>query len=229
MNPEDIAQYIDHTQLKPEATREKIDLLCSEAKEYSFYSVCVNSCWASHCAAELAGSGVKLAVVVGFPLGAMEAESKAYEARRAVEAGADEIDMVMNIGMLKSGTTDEFSRDLRAVREACAVSRAGEKVVLKVIIETALLSEEEKLAACRASVEAGADFVKTSTGFSKGGATVEDIALMRKAVGPDIGVKASGGVRSFDDAVALIEAGATRLGASAGISIVSGGKGGSSY
>ncbi len=229
MNPKDIAQYIDHTQLKPDADRAKIDELCREAREHSFYSVCVNSCWASHCAEQLEGSGVKLAVVAGFPLGAMEPESKAYEARRAVEAGADEIDMVMNIGMLKSGDTEAFTRDLRGVREACGSSKSGEKVVLKVIIETALLSEEEKVAACKSAVEAGADFVKTSTGFSKGGATAEDIALMRKTVGPEIGVKASGGIRSYEDAVAMIEAGANRLGASSGVSIVSGGEEASSY
>lgn len=229
MEPKEIAKYIDHTQLKPDAAQEKIDELCREAHEYSFYSVCVNSCWAGRCAEELEGSDVKLAVVAGFPLGAMEAESKAFEAKRAVEAGADEIDMVINVGMLKSGRMEEVKRDLRAVREACGSSKAGCPVVLKVIIETSLLTDEEKVTACEAAAETGADFVKTSTGFAGGGATAEDVELMRRTVGPDVGVKASGGVRSYEDAVKMIRAGANRLGASAGVAIVSGSSGGSSY
>ncbi len=224
MNPKDIARYIDHTQLKPDAGEGHIAQLCREAIEYSFYSVCVNSCWAGYCAEALKGSDVKLAVVAGFPLGAMDTESKAFEARRAVEAGADEIDMVMNVGFLKSENNGDLTGDIKAVRKA-----SGKGVLLKVIIETALLSGDEKIAACKAAVEGGADFVKTSTGFSKGGATVEDVALMRSVVGPDIGVKASGGIRSYEDAVKMIEAGATRLGASSGISIVTGNAGGEEY
>jgi deoxyribose-phosphate aldolase len=229
MNPEDVAGYIDHTQLKPEATDAQIDELCSEAIEHSFCSVCVNSCWVPRCAEKLEGSGVKLAAVAGFPLGAMATGCKANEAAMAVESGADEIDMVMNVGFLKSGRRTEVVEDVKAVRDACSAAGEGRSIVLKVIIETALLSDDEKVEACRAAVEGGADFVKTSTGFSKGGATVEDVALMRKTVGPDIGVKASGGVRSFEDARKMIEAGATRIGASSSVAIVSETGGSGSY
>ncbi len=229
MERHELAEYIDHTQLKPDAAEDKIRELCAEAKEYGFHSVCVNSCWVPLCAGELAASPVKVAAVTGFPLGAMESGSKAFETRRAVESGADEIDTVINVGMLKSGLFEEVQEDLKAVREACGTTKRGEKVLLKVIIEAALLSEEEKVRACKIAVEAGADFVKTSTGFAKGGATVEDVALMRKTVGPRIGVKAAGGIRSFEDTKKMIEAGATRIGASAGIAILSGAEGGDSY
>ncbi|TVR02990.1 MAG: deoxyribose-phosphate aldolase [Spirochaetaceae bacterium] len=216
----ELARYIDHTLLKPDATSAQIDTLCDEAIAHGFYSVCVNSCWTAHCAARLEGSEVKLAVVAGFPLGAMDSASKAFEARRAVEQGAHEIDMVINIGMLKSGDAAGVEADIRAVREAM-----GSTALLKVIIETGLLSEAEKVQACEIAKRAGADFVKTSTGFSGGGATADDIALMRRTVGPDLGVKASGGVRTREDALAMIAAGATRIGASAGIAIIGGADG----
>ena len=222
--PEQLAKYIDHTILKADATPDAVDRICEEAKEYGFYSVCVNSCWTARCAEKLSGSDVKLAVVVGFPLGAMAAEAKAAEAGWAVSKGASEIDMVLNVGALKAGDYDLVERDISAVVDACE-----EQAVVKVILETCLLTDEEKLKACELSVSAGAGFVKTSTGFSTGGATVEDIKLMRKAVGPDIGVKASGGVRTREDALKMIEAGATRLGASAGVAIVTGGEGKSGY
>lgn len=210
-----LARYIDHTLLKPDATSLQIDALCSEAIRHGFYSVCVNGCWTAHCIRRLQGSEVKLAVVAGFPLGAMDSESKAFEARRAVEQGAHEIDMVINIGLLKDGDTEGVGADILAVREAI-----GPTAVLKMIIETALLTDAEKTQACELAARAGADFVKTSTGFAGGGATVEDVALMRRAVGEELGVKASGGVRTREDALAMIAAGATRIGASAGVAIV---------
>lgn len=222
--PGELAKYIDHTLLKPEATREQIDQLIDEAIEHNFYSVCVNSAWTEYCAKRLQGTQVKLAVVVGFPLGAMNARAKGFETRHAVELGAHEIDMVMNVGELRSGHLKAVEDDMRAVRRA-----TRQKTVLKVILETSLLSDEQKVVACQIAKKANADFVKTSTGFSKGGATVHDIALMRRTVGPKMGVKASGGVRSYEDAVAMIQAGATRLGTSSGISIVQGGGGSSSY
>jgi deoxyribose-phosphate aldolase len=220
-----LAGAIDHTLLKPEATAGDIDQLCAEALQHRFASVCVNGTWVRRCAEILAGSGVATCCVVGFPLGAMATEVKAYEARRAIEDGACEIDMVMNVGALKSGDRDFVRRDIAAVAETC--HHLGAK--LKVILETALLSDAEKVAACEAAKSAGADFVKTSTGFSKGGATAADVALMRSVVGPSISVKASGGIRDQKDARTMIEAGATRLGASASVAIVSGGKGGSAY
>ena len=210
----DIAKYIDHTVLAANATQEKIEKLCDEAKQWKFASVCVNTCWTKLCAEKLKGTGVNVCVVVGFPLGAMCTKAKAYEAKCAVEDGATEVDMVINIGWLKDRKDDLVENDIREVKKAC-----GDKH-LKVIIEACLLTEEEKVRACELSVKAGADFVKTSTGFSTGGATAEDVALMRKTVGPDTGVKAAGGIRTFEDAKKMIEAGANRLGCSAGIAIV---------
>lgn len=212
----DIAKYIDHTILKPEATVEDVKKLCKEAKEYNFASVCVNGCYAKLVSTELMGTDVKTCVVVGFPLGAMTKEAKAFETNQAIENGATEIDMVINVGALKDKNYSLLKEDIEAV-----VNAAKGKALVKVIIETCLLSDEEKVKACEIAKEAKADFVKTSTGFSNGGATKEDIALMRKTVGPDLGVKASGGVRDFKTAMDMINAGASRIGASASISIVS--------
>ncbi|MGF9909919.1 deoxyribose-phosphate aldolase [Brevibacillus porteri] len=211
-------KYIDHTLLKPDATQEMIDKLCQEAREHDFMSVCVNPYWVKRSAELLAGSDVKVCTVIGFPLGASTFESKAAETRDAIANGATEVDMVLNVGALKSGDLETVKKDIAAVKQA-----AGD-ILLKVILETCLLTEEEKVVACKLSVEAGADYVKTSTGFSTGGATVEDIALMRKTVGPNVGVKASGGVRDGETAVAMIEAGASRIGTSSGVSIVTGAK-----
>lgn len=211
-----INKYIDHTLLKPESTQTQIDKLLAEAKEYDFASVCVNPTWVNYSAKALADSDVKVCTVVGFPLGATTPAVKAFETKDAIANGADEIDMVINIGALKSGNFDLVEEDIRAVVEA-----ANGKLV-KVIIEACLLTEEEKVMACELSVKAGADFVKTSTGFSTGGATVADVALMRQTVGPNIGVKAAGGARSLADAQAFIEAGATRLGTSSGVAIIQG-------
>jgi len=211
----DWAGLIDHTLLKPEASEADIRKLCEEAAQFGFASVCVNPGWVRKAAEFLKGSGVPVCTVIGFPLGATLADVKAYEARRAIFNGAREVDMVINIGALKSGDVCAVEDDIRAVVEA-----AHENGVLcKVIIETALLTNDEKIRACLASKNAGADFVKTSTGFSKGGATVEDIALMRRTVGSSLGVKASGGVKGIDDARAMFEAGATRIGASVGVKI----------
>ncbi|WP_404403967.1 deoxyribose-phosphate aldolase [Jeotgalibacillus malaysiensis] len=212
-----IAKMIDHTLLKPEATKEQITKLCEEAAEHGFMSVCVNPYWVKLSAELLHSTDVKVCTVIGFPLGASATETKAFETKQAIEDGATEVDMVINIGALKSGDFDTVKQDIQAVTAA-----AKGKALSKVIIETSLLTEEEKVKACKLAVEAGTDYVKTSTGFSGGGATPEDIALMRKTVGPDLGVKASGGVRSAEDAQAMIDAGATRLGASAGIKIVQG-------
>ncbi|MDC7127298.1 MAG: deoxyribose-phosphate aldolase [Spirochaetales bacterium] len=219
MNGKDLAKYIDHTLLKPESTMAQIDKLCDEAKEYDFCSVCVNTGWTKHCAERLAGADVKVCSVIGFPLGAMSTRAKAAETAFAVEDGADEIDMVLNIGALKDGNTSLVKDDVAAVVEAC-----GGKAKLKVIIETALLTKDEIILACKTCVEAGADFVKTSTGFSTAGATPENVALMKKTVGDSAKVKAAGGVRTFEDAVAMIEAGADRLGTSGGIKIINGQK-----
>ena len=210
-----INQYIDHTLLKPESTQEQIDHLLSEAVEYQFASVCVNPTWVAHCAKTLAGTGVKVCTVVGFPLGANTSSVKAFETKDAIANGADEIDMVINVGQLKSGQYEVVKADIRAVVEA------SQDKLVKVIIETCLLTNDEKVKACQLAVSAGADFVKTSTGFSAAGATVEDIVLMRETVGPNIGVKAAGGARSYEDAEAFIEAGATRIGTSSGVAIVS--------
>lgn len=216
MIQDDIAKYIDHTLLAANATRDKVEQLCKEAIQYNFASVCVNSCWVPLCAILLEKSDVKVCTVVGFPLGAMSTDAKAYEARKAVLAGAEEVDMVINIGYLKNHDDDLVQDDIATVKAACG------KATLKVIIETCLLTDEQKVRACRLAKASGADYVKTSTGFSTGGATVEDIRLMRKTVGPELGVKASGGVRTYADAMAMIEAGATRIGASASIVIVEG-------
>lgn len=211
----DWASLIDHTLLKPEASEADIKKLCQEAAEFGFASVCVNPGWVKRSVEFLKGSDVPVCTVIGFPLGATLSDVKAYEARRAIFNGAREVDMVINIGMLKSGDDCAVEDDIRAVVEA-----AHENGVLcKVIIETALLTNDEKVRACLASKNAGADFVKTSTGFSKGGATVEDISLMRRTVGNALGVKASGGVKGIDDARAMFEAGATRIGASVGVKI----------
>ncbi|WP_313798226.1 deoxyribose-phosphate aldolase [Cytobacillus sp.] len=212
-----VAKMIDHTLLKADATKEQIEKLCAEAKEYNFASVCVNPAWVKRSAELLSGTEVKVCTVIGFPLGASTPETKAFETKNAIENGATEVDMVINIGALKGGDNELVERDIRSV-----VNAAKDKALTKVIIETCLLNEEEKVRACELSVKAGADFVKTSTGFSTGGATVEDIALMRKTVGPTIGVKASGGVRSAEDAEKMIKAGATRIGASSGAAIVNG-------
>ena len=209
-------KYIDHTLLKQDATKAQIDALLAEAKEYDFASVCVNPTWVAYAAKELAGTNVKVCTVVGFPLGAMTSASKAFETRDAIEKGAQEVDMVINVGALKSGDTELVEADIRAVVEA-----SGD-VLVKVIIEACLLTDEEKVLACQLAQKAGADFVKTSTGFSTGGATVADVALMRQTVGPDMGVKAAGGARSYADALAFVEAGATRIGTSAGVAIVKG-------
>lgn len=212
-----VAKMIDHTALKADTKKEQIVVLCQEAKEYEFASVCVNPTWVELAAEMLKGSDVKVCTVIGFPLGANTPEAKAFETKDAIEKGATEVDMVINIGALKDKNDELVERDIRAVVEA-----AKGKALTKVIIETCLLTEEEKVRACELAVKAGADYVKTSTGFSTGGATVEDIALMRKTVGPEIGVKASGGVRDVQGAKDMIEAGATRIGASSGVSIVNG-------
>jgi len=220
--PTDIAKIIDHTLLKPEATRDQIVQLCREAREYGFAAVCVNPCYVKLAAELLRGSPAKVCSVVGFPLGATLPEVKAYEARRAIEEGAAEIDMVINIGALKSGDLELVRRDIAAVVDVCHAKGA----LCKVIIEAALLSDEEKVLACQLAKAAGADYVKTSTGFGPGGATVHDVALMRRTVGPGMGVKAAGGIRSYEAARNMIEAGATRIGASAGVKIVREARGG---
>ncbi|MDD5543623.1 MAG: deoxyribose-phosphate aldolase [Acidobacteriia bacterium] len=215
-----IAHLIDHTLLKPEATEEQIRKLCEEARTYQFASVCVNPCWTKLCAQLLKDSCVKIATVVGFPLGATLPAVKAFEAKQAVCMGADEIDMVMNVGALKSRNYSLVEEDVAGVVDVC--HRYG--AITKVILETFLLSDEEKIKACTLAKAGRADFVKTSTGFVGGGATAKDVELMRQVVGPDVGVKASGGVRTFEDARQMVEAGATRIGASASIKIVEGSK-----
>ena len=216
-------KYIDHTLLKQDATEQQIDRLLSEAREYDFASVCVNPCWVSHAKAGLTDTDVKVCTVVGFPLGATTSAVKAYETKEAIQNGADEIDMVINIGALKSRNLKLVEDDIKAVVEA-----SGSKLV-KVIIETCLLTDEEKVEACQLAKLAGADFVKTSTGFSTGGATIEDIELMRETVGPTMGVKASGGARTLEAAQAFIKAGATRIGTSSGVAIMKGHESHDSY
>ena len=211
----DWASLIDHTLLKPEASESDIKKLCNEAIQFGFASVCVNPSWVKKAAEFLRGSSVPVCTVIGFPLGATLPDVKAYEARRSIFNGAREVDMVINIGALKSGDDCTVEDDIRAVREAAHENG----VLLKVIIETALLTDEEKVRACLASKNAGADFVKTSTGFAKGGATAADVNLMRRTVGASLGVKASGGVKGIEDARAMFEAGATRIGASVGVKI----------
>jgi len=220
--PEDrsLAGMIDHTLLKPDATSDKIAQLCFEAKKYHFASVCVNPTHVKLCAELLKDSDVKVCTVIGFPLGATSPEVKAFETQNALDNGATEIDMVINIGALKAGETELVARDIRSVVEVA--HKAG--ALVKVIIETALLTDEEKVVACLLAKEAGADFVKTSTGFSGGGATVHDVALMRRTVGPSLGVKASGGIHTHEEAAALVAAGATRIGASAGVKIIQAGQ-----
>lgn len=209
-------KYFDHTLLKPEATSAQIDKLCEEAREYDFYSVCVNSCYAARCMENLRGADVKIAAVVGFPLGACTTATKAFETEEACKDGASEVDMVLNVGVFKDGDYDYIREDIYAVVEAAAKYNA----IVKVILETCLLSDSEIEEACRLAKEAGAHFVKTSTGFNSAGATVEDVALMKKTVGDALEVKASGGIRDYAQAMAMIEAGADRLGASASVAIM---------
>ncbi|MEK6189486.1 MAG: deoxyribose-phosphate aldolase [Carnobacterium alterfunditum] len=213
----ELNKTIDHTLLKPEATEAQIKMLCEEAAEYDFMSVCINPTWVKKAAELLSGTDVKVCTVIGFPLGANTSEVKAFEAENAIQNGATEVDMVINIGALKGGNDALVQSDIESV-----VNVSKGRALSKVIIETALLTNEEKIRACELAKKAGADFVKTSTGFSTGGATLEDIKLMRAAVGPDMGVKASGGVRTTEDAKQFIEAGATRLGSSNGLAIVKG-------
>ena len=209
-------KYIDHTVLKADTPKAKVQQIIDEAIQYDFMSVCINPTWVSFAAEKLAATDVKVCTVIGFPLGANTSTVKAFEAAEAIKNGADEVDMIINIGAAKDGDWDLVESDIQAVVDA------SKDVTTKVIIETSLLTDEEKVKACQAAVRAGADFVKTSTGFSTAGATVADIALMRQTVGPDVGVKASGGVRSIADAQAMIEAGATRLGTSNGVDIMKG-------
>lgn len=216
--PADLARYIDHTLLKPDATAADIDHLCAEAAEHHFAAVCINPTWVRRAAESLRGTGVAVASVVGFPFGAATTEVKAFETRRAIRDGAREIDMVINIGALKSGMLDLVREDIAGVSDACHEAGATNKV----IIETALLTDEEKVLACRLAQQAKADMVKTSTGYATGGATASDVALMRETVGPGMGVKAAGGIRTAEDVQAMIAAGATRIGASAGVRIVAG-------
>jgi deoxyribose-phosphate aldolase len=211
-----VAAMIDHTLLKPDATRQDIEKLCREAAEFHFATVCINPTWVKLAAQLLRGSGVGVCTVVGFPLGATTADVKHYETRRVIFDGAAEVDMVINIGALKSGDLQTVERDIEAVVQPCREAN----VISKVIIEAALLNDDEKIAACTLSKAAGADFVKTSTGFASGGATAHDVALMRRVVGADMGVKAAGGVRDYEGLKAMVAAGASRVGASAGVKIV---------
>jgi deoxyribose-phosphate aldolase len=213
-----LSHMIDHTLLKPEATQDQIAQLCFEARKYGFASVCVNPTNVKLCASLLKGSDIDVCTVVGFPLGATPTDVKVFETQQAIREGATEVDMVLNVGALKSRDYELVRDDIASVARACHAGNA----ILKVIIEAALLTDEEKVIACQLSKVAGADFVKTSTGFGPGGATVEDVALMRKVVGPSIGVKAAGGIKTFEDAQRMIAAGASRLGASASVKIVQG-------
>jgi deoxyribose-phosphate aldolase len=219
--PRDLARYIDHTLLRPDATATDIDRLCAEAAEHGFAAVCVNPAWVRRAAESLRGTDVAVASVVGFPFGATTSEIKAMEARRAIRDGASEIDMVINVGALKSGLADLVREDIARVSDACRESGA----LNKVIIEAALLTDEEKVVACRLAQQARAHYVKTSTGYASGGATPFDVALMRETVGPGMGVKAAGGIRTAEDVEEMIAAGATRIGASAGVKIVTGERG----
>lgn len=224
MKKNELAKMIDHTILKPEATEKEVEKLCKEALEYNFASVCINPSMVEKAAEMLKGSDVKVCTVIGFPLGATTTEVKAFETEDVIKKGATEVDMVINVGKLKEGNLGYVKKDIEAV-----VNAAKGKALTKVIIETCLLTDEEKVTACKLSKEAGADFVKTSTGFSAGGATAKDIKLMRETVGEELGVKASGGVRSLEDAELMIENGASRIGASASIAICEGTKSNSTY
>ncbi|MEI7980539.1 MAG: deoxyribose-phosphate aldolase [Bacteroidota bacterium] len=212
-----LAGYIDHTLLKPEAVVSQFEQLCNDAVKYKFKSVCVNSSWIPFVTKKLRGTSIKICSVIGFPLGEMDTRSKAFEARNAIGNGAEELDMVINVGALKSGNLKLVEEDIRAIKRACRST-----TVLKVILETGLLTDEEKIIACEIARKAGADFVKTSTGFSGSGATVHDVALMRRIVGPHMGVKASGGIRTYNQAMALITAGANRLGCGSSIDVITG-------
>jgi deoxyribose-phosphate aldolase len=216
MEKAEMAKYIDHTLLKPDACEDDIINLCKEADEYKFASVCINPVWVKKAAEILSESNVKVCTVIGFPLGANTINIKSFEANKSILDGADELDMVINIGKLRSGYWDFVRNDIEMI-----VKEAKDRAIVKVILETCLLNDDEKVKACQVSKEAGADFVKTSTGFSTGGATIEDVKLMRKTVGDAMGVKASGGIRDYETAVKFIEAGATRIGASSGVKIVS--------
>jgi len=216
MTGREVAKLIDHTLLGADATRRQIEGLCREAAEFKFATVCVNPVWVPMATRLLAGSGVGVCTVVGFPLGASRADAKAYEARRALADGARELDMVLSIGLLKSGDLDGMRRDLEAIVGACRVSGA----VSKIIIEAVLLTDDEKVAACQAAKTAGADFVKTSTGFGPGGATIADVALIRRTIGPKMGIKAAGGIRDLATVKAMVAAGATRIGTSASLAIM---------
>lgn len=223
MNSE-IAKMIDHTQLKPETDQKTIDKIINEARENNFASVCVNPYWVNYCYKKLKDTDVKVCTVIGFPLGATTSETKAFETEQSIKNGATEVDMVINVGALKSKQLDVVENDIKAV-----VDVAKGRALTKVIIETSLLTDEEKVTACELAKKAGAEFVKTSTGFSGGGATIEDIKLMRKTVGETMGVKASGGVRDLESTKAMIEAGATRIGASSGVQIIAGEQSASDY
>lgn len=214
MKKNEVAKLIDHTLLKAVATPDQIASLCAEAAEYHFASVCVNPCNVAQCAKLLAGTDVKVCTVIGFPLGANTSETKAFEARDAIAKGATEVDMVINIGALKAGDTETVYQDIKAVVDA------AKGVLVKVIIETCYLTDEEKVLACKAATRAGADFVKTSTGFGTGGATPQDVSLMKASIAPNMKVKASGGIRTYEDTLAMVKAGAMRIGASAGVQIV---------
>lgn len=220
MTAQELAKYIDHTALKATTTPAEIDRLCSEARKYGFAAVCINPSYITRAAQQLSGSQVLIATVVGFPLGAMTPAAKAFEAREAVIAGAREIDMVINLGLAKAGDFGAVEADIRAVVEATHL--ASPAAIVKVIIETCYLTDDEKVEACRRAVAAGAKYVKTSTGMGSAGATVADVKLMRATVGPTIGVKAAGGIRTTADALAMIDAGASRIGASSGVQIVEG-------
>ena len=211
-----LAKYIDHTLLKPQASQADIEKICQEARQYGFFSVCVNPYWVAFCKKQLAGSDVKVCTVIGFPLGATPTEVKVFEAKKALADGAEELDMVVNLGAIKSADWNYVLSDIKAVRQA------GTNFTLKVIIETSVLTDEEKVKVCQLADQAGADFVKTSTGFTGGGATAADVALMKKSVRPQVQVKASGGVRTREDFDAMVAAGATRIGASAGVKIIEG-------
>lgn len=215
-SPSDIARYIDHTLLKPEAKEEEIKKLCEEAIQYGFCAVCVNSSWTDYCAKKLRGTKVKVCTVVGFPLGATDYRTKAYETRNAIENGADEIDMVINVGALKNGDLKTVEADLRAVLTACRKT-----TTTKAIIETCLLSDDEKVIASQFVEKVGYDFVKTSTGFSTAGATAQDVVLIRRTIGKKMGIKAAGGIRTYEDALLMIRSGASRLGCSSSVKIVS--------